>query len=93
MNSEEQDQLTTALDICWNLPEELRAKWLADGRALELQALRRGDARHVRRKEIEGPQPSVHEEPAAQVFHGPVGQAGAGDIVNHAPVTIRQKAK
>lgn len=40
-----------------------------------------------------GSQPRVHEKPAAQVFHGPVGQAGAGDIVNHAPVTIRQRGK
>jgi transcriptional regulator with XRE-family HTH domain len=97
MAIEDRDMLTAIADDFMNLPPEGKAAACDALRRLSHKAIASGSSVHVRRRkpEVDADQqgPSEREEPATQVFHGPVGQAGAGDIVNHAPVTIRQRGK
>lgn len=80
----------TVLETFSALSDERRGTAIDLLSALLLADVQAGTARYVRLRQA----PATLHEPAsptyAQKFHGPVGQAAAGDIANHAPVSIRQ---
>lgn len=71
------------VDQFTKLPPEDQAAVRRTVDALVAAAVNRGDAIGIRRKGDRGS--------SAQVFHGPVGQAAAGNVVNEGRVYIKQK--
>lgn len=86
MQDDQAERMNALIDDFQALPEEDQEKVIAWVGGLRNAALNRGTASYVRHRR--STHETLHEPPSptyaapAQVFHGPVGQAAAGDLIN-----------